>query len=821
MYSRRILSERPWAAWSLDTVAATYPDMAGGLNDASQVGSAVTVYPALVAGAGGSVIITDAATLEFPNEVFTNNRGMRSFTLETWIKPIELGGPILILGHDLNSGLIIDGQEIQFTVPFDVPVTCTYVFEDVETYHVVGVFDGAAVHLYVNGDLQDSVSLEQENVDNGFDTFPQDELITGDTLETGQLFALDSPAIYATALTPTQIQNHFRWGRAVATAEEIVGSSLGVWHSFTDPHADKAFVQEWDTQETWDATLHENVIITADGVLPADDENLDSLAGTVIVSVPLGVDGDVINAVKIDWVAEGNYTVETSLDGTTWDVVANHSLVPDIIAPFTVDGIFLQARITFTGGVADDLSIFRSLRLTVYATAFLSASNSTRIAEVSGNVILANVHNEPIEQNDLRGARIDGGSIEIDEDVDVDTPQDINAVELWVKFNVLSGAFYVVDTRSGSATTRPRIQWTGTTMQIDGTYGRLYINGVRTFGITDVTWAVDRWYHILFTSQAAFNDPIYLGRQYNTADDADVDMQVGHIAFYTDFPAITPAGVQFVRDHTSGSSASGTAITTTLAADVDAGNTLAVWFGFDNTGTSTPTINSVSVPSGETAVWTRVASHNSSTATSGSGVRGELWVIQTTKKWTSGTVITGTLSASPPRSTATCREFSGASVTIRGTAGTGTNASGSPSAATSGAALVAGDLVIGGATFESNTAPTADADTTNGSWSAKLDGLSNSGTSATSVSSTQQYKIVNAAGVQTYNPTQSSDSGAAVVGLVPDPNGADPNDFTATDIYNAYLGVTRFIIEDDAATVTEPADSVEMYAYEWVIEPTF
>jgi hypothetical protein len=331
--------------------------------------------------------------------------------------------------------------------------------------------------------------------------------------------------------------NHFIWGRAVGTVEEVVGGGLGIWHQFTDIQANTAFIQEWNSFVTWDATLHENVVITDDGVSPADDEDLISLAGTIDLSIPLGIDGNFVQAVKIDWIAEGDYTVETSIDGTTFDAVTNHSLIPDIVAPFSVDDVNLQVRITFDGSIVDDTSIFRSLILTVYATEFMKASNSTRIAEISGNVILNEQHHEPIEQNDLRGARIDGGSIEIAADVDAGDPHDINAVEIWVKFNVLSGAFYVLDTRSSGATTRPRLHWNGSTMVIDGLSGRIYVNGARIeTPISSVTWAVDRWYHIIITHTSDFNEPIFLGREYNGSSDADTDMQIGHIAFYTDFP---------------------------------------------------------------------------------------------------------------------------------------------------------------------------------------------------------------------------------------------------------------------------------------------
>lgn len=219
---------------------------------------------------------------------------------------------------------------------------------------------------------------------------------------------------------------------------------------------------------------------------------------------------------------------------------------------------------------------------------------------------------------------------------------------------------------------------------------------------------------------------------------------------------------QFIQTHTSGTAGSGTAISCTLAAAVPAANLIVVFFGFDNTSATAPTINTVSKPGGESATWVRQASHNSSSATSAAGVRGELWAILTTVQWAQGTVITGTLSASPPKSTAVCREYTSVLNTLRSISGTGTSTAGTPTASSTGTAPVVGDLAVGAATFETSTNPTVDSDTTAGSWSTATIGSATGGGSAAQVRSIIQHKIVTGVNPQTYNPTQSSDSGAVI-----------------------------------------------------------
>jgi len=81
-------------------------------------------------------------------------------------------------------------------------------------------------------------------------------------------------------------------------------------------------------------------------------------------------------------------------------------------------------------------------------------------------------------------------------------------------------------------------------------------------------------------------------------------------------------------------------------------------------------------------------------------------------------------------------------------------ATGTPSITTS--SIPIGDVVIAGLAVESNGAVTADADSTNGVWSAQATATGNTGTLLTSSRIASQAKIVTATATQTYNPTLTS-----------------------------------------------------------------
>jgi hypothetical protein len=82
------------------------------------------------------------------------------------------------------------------------------------------------------------------------------------------------------------------------------------------------------------------------------------------------------------------------------------------------------------------------------------------------------------------------------------------------------------------------------------------------------------------------------------------------------------------------------------------------------------------------------------------------------------------------------------------------SATGTPTITTS--TINTGDVVVAALAVESNEAVTADADSTNGSWSTQATATGNTGTVATSSRIASQNKIVTATATQTYNPTMTS-----------------------------------------------------------------
>lgn len=230
--------------------------------------------------------------------------------------------------------------------------------------------------------------------------------------------------------------------------------------------------------------------------------------------------------------------------------------------------------------------------------------------------------------------------------------------------------------------------------------------------------------------------------------------------------AITNLGVM----GSAQSKAAGTtlAITNTTGAVIPAGTLLVLSYASDNLASTTAPTLSVSNSGG--VAWTRLFAPVGSgvTSTAGAGIWHCAWYALTTVDIATGATITTVTTTSVVANAAVIRGFSGAGGTVRGTTVTAVATGGSPSAVSTGTALVVGDLVVGTVGSEIPAASlNGDTDTLNGAWDALTAFGSTGGNAATNVAAGIQAKIVTANGTQTYNPVGSGDTVASVMSFVP------------------------------------------------------
>ncbi|MGH9276849.1 MAG: LamG domain-containing protein, partial [Acidimicrobiales bacterium] len=135
-------------------------------------------------------------------------------TLEAWVRPSVVppaGRLDTIVAKGDSYSLQLNGPRLEFTtvkgttrrrVQGPAPIVAG------QTYHVVGTFDGRTQRLFVNG-----VQVATDSFQKGLNANTR-PVVFGSTDTTSELLAarIDEVAVYARALTPAQVANHYAAG---------------------------------------------------------------------------------------------------------------------------------------------------------------------------------------------------------------------------------------------------------------------------------------------------------------------------------------------------------------------------------------------------------------------------------------------------------------------------------------------------------------------------------------------------------------------------------------------------------------------------------
>lgn len=206
-------------------------------------------------------------------------------------------------------------------------------------------------------------------------------------------------------------------------------------------------------------------------------------------------------------------------------------------------------------------------------------------------------------------------------------------------------------------------------------------------------------------------------------------------------------------------STSAATLTLTTSVAVAVGDMIVVGVAADNAGASgASSIASVSDSAGN--VYSLRQSANQTAGAANDGASYALFTAPCTSPLASGQTITINFSPNTVSRVAQARKItpSGTGVLAYLEGNTNANSSNAISVATS-ANLILGDVVVAGIARENPNGPSADTDTTNGSWSSSLfEG-------ATNFTSISQTKVVTGAGAQTFNSggSQVADEATAII----------------------------------------------------------
>lgn len=514
-YQLQVLADNPFSYWKLDETGPAFPDSAGSMRTADLVGTIVR-HPALVAGSGNALVLSNTNHLDMDDPVFNNGYELRQFALEAWVKPISVTGEVAIMSHSgAYDGLVISPTHIYFRTKYLTAGTCevSHEYETGKAFHVVAVHTNAKNSLYVDGKLVAETDLTEDQQADAY-SFLTTDLIGGQSA-TSSTIALDAPAIYSSSISGDVISKHYSYGVSVDTSEGIAGMHNATFWNFSDEKRNIAASKKWTSEEDWKSGVLTDVAVSNDSIVPSytqsESEVVEdglivpvytntSLPGVWQTSISLGeVPESTLADMRLTWFGEGDFTVEYSLDdGTTWK---NPNLGP---TESLDNADVIDIRVTFDGGIVDDTSYVGSLNIVVYIDKTFLGNRSDRFASLTGNGLASEEYFEPIEYADFNGIQLLSGAIALTADNSYNGEEEagdlnITGFEMWVKpvaGNILSG--------TGISVAR-----SGNTITFSG-LSTLTVNGVSvTSGAT--VFNSNSWYHIAGIFTTAANPALNIG----------------------------------------------------------------------------------------------------------------------------------------------------------------------------------------------------------------------------------------------------------------------------------------------------------------------
>lgn len=446
--------------------------------------------PPLVAGSGSSTLLSVADSNSFL--AYAEDTEGVPFSLEVWYLPVDVTSPVVVIGHP-DEGVMFDGSVFTLSIENGRVITSgSWTPSEIGTFHIAFVYNLLNYSLYINGDLVINLDVPVGPFDSTDNT-----IVVNSGSGTG---IYDSLALYYRPLSPAEIKSHYSLGRDILTAAEIASSHGGTTYFLTYDNVDIAQSFVYDSSN-WTTGFNSGLTLT---------DNLEAIgAGEWSVSIPIESISDGTTA-GVNLSATGvGFTIQYSLDATTWTYVDNNTT---ILQDSSTVGVMLYLKLVVADG-----GYVEQFKVDVLEDRILHPFAGNRTLTFYNASFDKKAENQ-LDYKVDQGAKITQGYVEVGIDPEV-APVNIGTVSAWLKF---AGDTGWVLANSGTAFVSL------TANALDSTGIDMYMNG---HPIADGTTApVDQWAFYTFVFTTPNNTSIRLGAKKANTD--YLDMSVGNVAVY-------------------------------------------------------------------------------------------------------------------------------------------------------------------------------------------------------------------------------------------------------------------------------------------------
>lgn len=479
-YYLNVIKDNPLGLWPLDeSTFTTANDISGCGNNGTYTGSFSSNIMPLVYGGSYATKITSSSSVTYSTDKnFYKNAGYggfatsqysdNDFSLEIWFKQnISTSGLTPILADSTNSiGIFYQDGNIIFKIGSE-SLTHKLSFSE-KAMHLVAKYNVRTMEIYIDGRLMASKPISNFKFINSSILFK-----SGPTTNASDTFLIDAPAIYRYGISPVQVYQHYYAGLDHTQPVHIVAPDDGLLLSLHGQNIAPIFVYEYNKEAQWQQFLDENTYYDEEKKYISFNQTDTAQSKEFIIEDVFHVPSAVtIVSSKIEWRGDKNISVQTSLDGITYDACVNGSSLPQFNKESFTGGSILYVKITMTTqDSSKDLPRLSLFRISFYSNKELYAHNYGYYAESDKEYDFANFNYPVLIRHPNAGLKTKGtGGFKVAVD------QEVRSIEfMFTPFSISNNVVFY--SALSGLYPETKFGWNGAG-SLKSNISKVYINGV-------------------------------------------------------------------------------------------------------------------------------------------------------------------------------------------------------------------------------------------------------------------------------------------------------------------------------------------------------
>jgi hypothetical protein len=514
-YQLKVIKDYPVGFWLLDeSSGTTAADASGCGNNGTYVGSPSSNMLPLIPGGVSGTKITNTAYITLPtskdfygssvsNGLANKYSSDNDFTLEVWISPsIQSSSETTIFADTANDiGLFWEKGDIIFKVSDSEQIRWAVPYSK-KAIHLVGIYSVDSIKLFIDGK---QVAIKSINSSFRF-TNTSFSLQVGPTSNSTDSFLVDAPAVYRYSLLDAAVLRHYNDANFYIQPIHVVSPESGILFSCSDMNNRIDFEYTYGISRDWKELLDLNTYYDEQNkyisFIATDTASAKSFVINDFIFIP--TESGLTNS-KIEWRNDLGISVETSVDGTTYETCVNGQAVPQYKkGDFDTSGI-LYIRITMsTTDASKFLPRLSFFSVKFYRESIIYADNGNSTITSDDNFAIGSLNYSPLINHYDNGIRT-----KVDTGFKLNTSDLIKTIEFFYTPSTLTDSG-LVSSLADTLYSASNYSWRNSGTVSKTNISKIYVNNVDKTSQTNISnvFTAGQLHHVVIVYSSPISDDI-------------------------------------------------------------------------------------------------------------------------------------------------------------------------------------------------------------------------------------------------------------------------------------------------------------------------